>query len=204
MKRISCANFVLFILLFNLGAAYAQNNNDNKFNFASNLYASLSFGQSKFDLFESPQAVKIDQTDNSFGFNFGYQLIEHFGVELSYHQFGEAVSEYGFNNQSEILEINGLSFGGTVALPVSEKFVVGAKAGVMSWDIEHTLKNASSTNTAIYSGDDSFWGVTFRYKFNDNTSVNLGHFVYEMKHSDFVKNPRVTDLNISLTFRFQN
>lgn len=203
-------SLALITLLLISGIAYAQD--DDRINITNNLYGAVSFGQSEFDIdFGNVNVKKEDNKDSSLGLSFGYLLNENFGLEFGYQQLGEGeVTTAGINaSDPDIVttyEATGWTLGGSVTMPVSDRFVIGGRVGFLLWDVdvEQTWGNASVTNSS--DGSDVYWGLTFGYKIGDNATIGMGYSGYSVGDvedaADDEYDVDITGLNAYFSFRF--
>ena len=102
-------------------------------NAASGFYTGLSAGQSRFSSDACDGLpISCDFSDTGWKIFGGYQATKNFGIEVSFIDFGEfTVTEPG---GTATIEFSGFSFVGTGTVPVSERFGLFGKAGLLRWD----------------------------------------------------------------------
>ena len=221
MKKIYLFSLTSAVLLFAPPPPAYSQDEGGRFDLAGNLYASVSFGQSEYDFedFSESDFDTADFKDTSLGFSFGYLLEENFGVELGYRQFGEAKIEqttdfdgniFGLeveiDSGSEIkVEASGWTLGGSAEIPISDKFVIGGRLGLLFWDADGeficqgcVVNGVDISGNYQFGEDDSdmYFGLMFGYKLGENATVSLGYSTYSTEYAD------VTDLNAKISFRF--
>lgn len=217
MKKFCFVSFASSVFLIVSGIALAQDDEGGAFNFAGNLYGSVAFGQSEYDI-DHDGITKSDLEDSSLGISFGYLMNENLGLEVGYQQFGEGSATFTVGTTAEStpttvtadfkFEASGWTLGGAVSMPVSDRAVVGFRAGFLFWDVDVEIGSSmdiKDAGDAGGDGSDAYWGLTFGYKIADNATLGLGYSAYSIGGVN-VDNEDVdgdiTDLNAYLTFRF--
>lgn len=80
----------------------------------------------------------IDTDATAYRFVGGFQFTDYFGIEAGYHNFGdfsETIDLGQFTSRTEIAA-DGWTLGGTLGLPLSDRFALYGRAGVFFWDAD--------------------------------------------------------------------
>ena len=102
-------------------------------------YMGLSVGRSESRDICTTIGGACDAKDVTYGVFGGYQINRNFGVELGFHDFGEAKSDGfslggapgSFTSETRVLELVG-----TAGLPLTDNFSVYLKAGIFRFDTD--------------------------------------------------------------------
>jgi len=120
---------------------------------ASGSYAGVSAGQSRLSSDACDGLpISCDFSDTGWKIFVGYQATKNFGLEVSFIDFGEFTAT-GPGGTATI-EFSGFSFVGTGTVPVSERFGLFGKVGLLGWDSEAHL-------SGIWLGEDDGTELTY-------------------------------------------
>ena len=142
--------------------------------------------------------VNVDDDRNGWNVNLGYQLTEHFTVELGYTDLGDVdvdvfatvIEPLDFIRSANVLHPNsadGVTFSGRYSTMLSDSFSAYARLGVFSWDGDfdsHFQGNNSNIVSSGISGTDLYYGVGGEYLLNKRISFALELSRYELDNDD--------------------
>jgi opacity protein-like surface antigen len=134
--------------------------------FAADWYIGLGIGQSYID-----QPI-FGETGNGFKIFGGANLNQYFALEASYVDIGYPTEDF-FGLQTEYTgsQLNGWAKG---ILPVSKKFDLFAKVGIVNWSLDKTTTSFGlPSQTTSSSGTDLGWGLGAAYNFSNMWSAQL-------------------------------
>ncbi len=123
--------------------------------------------------------LSCEDSDLGFKVYGGYQFNEYLGAEAYYVNFGEATADliastyYGPVGADVAFEASGFGAVVTVALPVSDKFSLFGKAGVLAWNAEVTANVSYISVTEEDDGLSFIGGIGAQYLFTDMVGVRL-------------------------------
>ena len=157
-----------FIFLCASTVTYAQD---------SGFYLGASVGQSDVDLGFSagdvfddlPSGVSIstDEEDTTYSFNVGYNLNENWSLDAAIVDLGEASISVtdGVDRGDVDVSVDGYTIGVTGSLPLSDRFKLFAKAGVLFWegDIKATVSGEGTILSDSDDGNDAYYGFGAAY-----------------------------------------
>ncbi len=115
----------------------------------------------------------------------GYKINKHLVVEVGSVDFGEAEFDTPIINLSVAppqivpgaikVEVDGFFLSGLTEWPVSDKFSVLAKLGMIYWDLEFSITDTADDLALIgdedENGTDIFYGLGIQYKLTDKFSL---------------------------------
>ncbi len=156
-------------------------------------YIGLAIGQSKHhDAEDVCTAVaglpgvscEVDDTDTAGALFGGYEFNRYFGVEIGYHDFGEAVIDARIPGPLGEGRIRGtVSVSGAYAAlvgraPIGDRFSLLGKIGVLSGtaesDVTLTVRGVPLNAESFEDdGSEGIYGLGFAYRFNDRFGVRL-------------------------------
>ena len=92
-------------------------------------FVGASFGSSHLD--ESFDGVNIDSDASAYRIVGGFQFSDYLGIEAGYHSFGDFTETIDVGGLSSLAEIaaDGWTLGGTLGLPLNERFSLFGRAG---------------------------------------------------------------------------
>jgi len=136
--------------------------------------------------------------DNSTGTKLygGYSFNKYYAAEAAIYNFAEAsVGEFDFNGTpvSAAVEMKGIGAYAVGMYPVSKKFNLMAKLGVLSWDADLRVSNTNGTS----DGTDVAFALAASYGF---TRELLATAEWEAFDSD---NPELSMLSVGFKFIFK-
>lgn len=179
----SLAGLFVTSLVLGSGAAFAEN---------SGWYAGLGVGQSSVDVsggeIDADAAAEglttttssVDDNDTAWKVFGGYRLMENFGIEAAYMDYGTITADStmtapvagvintDMDTTAWIVDVVGI-------LPVGNGFELFGKLGVAMWDIDASSSGAvggSVLNTSVDDdGNDFHFGVGASYALTDNLGI---------------------------------
>jgi OOP family OmpA-OmpF porin len=151
MKKFSLVIFVLFLLI--PMTAFSEG------------YVAATIGQSDID------EEGFDK-GTAFSLAGGYDFNEHFAIELSYVDFGEA--DYDFGDGS--IEADGFDLGLVATAPVADNFELFAKVGFLSWDLK--AKAAGFGTLVSDDGEDFNYGLGVAFNVTESFSMFVQYHRY--------------------------
>lgn len=199
-------------------------------------FTSAAFAQAQGGFFEgsvgntslkidAPGAASKKESDTSFSLLGGYMFHPNLGVEAGYVDLGKGGANYS-GTVSGYVYGSLLTFTGTVGLeakatgfpiglrgvmPISEKFKLGARLGILSWNVDtkatvsgsgtYGSQSFSGTGSASksFTGSDAYIGVSGSYEITKQWSAGLGFTQYRLGGD--VKTD-VQNLDVNVTYRF--
>ena len=197
------------LLALSAGSVYAENN----------FHVSLSAGWSEVDT-EIPEGAgySLDEEDTALGIDLGYMFTENFGIEVGYHDVGEASitttapfsgTAYGSTVTIEpgsqlSVEGSGFTVGLIALMPVTEQVDLYVKGGGYFWDTEYTASGTVTIDGTPYTGSasvdddgaDEYLGVGGTYSINEQTAIGAEWVRYGIDDVD------VDTVNAVLKFNF--
>lgn len=101
----------------------------------------------------------------------GYGFNQYFGVELEYID-GGTIEEGGAE-----LDVSGFVASVMGTYPLTERFDVYAKLGMLFWDVDFDIFGDSGSD----SGEDFAWGVGAGYDFTDNFGGRVEYQAFDLE-----------------------
>lgn len=135
-------------------------------------YAGAGIGQSFVD------EGNYDDEDTAFSVFGGYQLNKHFGLETGYVDFGKIEAE----GSGTALEGDSAYLTAVGKLPISDKLLAYAKAGVHRWTTDDEMPSLMGKN--VDSGTDPTYGVGAQYRLTDWVALRGEYSRFEMEELD--------------------
>lgn len=146
--------------------AFSANAQDKGF------YAGAGVGQSLVD------EGNYDDEDTAFSVFGGYQLNKYLGVESGYVDFGKIEPQ----DSGTALEGDSAYLTAVGTLPISDKFLAYAKAGVHRWNVDDQMPGLIGNNED--SGTDPTYGVGAQYRLTDQVALRGEYSRFEMEDLD--------------------
>ena len=179
------------------------------------VYLGLNLGQATYDASLDDFAflddgsiisADLDDKDSSFSITVGYQFTPNFSVEGGFIDLGElavdAVSDgsgflYFPGDVRLSAEVDGLFFNLKGLIPLNESFSLYGKFGLLKWDGEVTLSDATGSISGDDDGNDTFFGAGAAFSINNNFSLNIDYSLYDLDGDD------VDVLSVGIQYKFQ-
>lgn len=146
------------------GSAVAQNRSDTGW------YLGASIGQSTVDIEGCGGGITCDDKDTAWRILGGYQINRNFGVELGFHQFGDASATAP--GERVDFEANAFELLGVGRIPLTNNFALYGKAGFYRGEAK------ASGNTILFgpidikeTTTDLTYGFGVQYSFNPQLSI---------------------------------
>lgn len=135
----------------------------------SGFYAGAGVGQVSIQ--EEEDGLDLDASDTSFKVFGGYQVTEHFAVELSYIDGGTAEDTI----QGVDIEISSDGVQGSLLgiVPIGDRFALYGRAGILSWEAELYASFGNSFLSETTEGEDFAWGVGGKFVVTPNLLVRV-------------------------------
>jgi len=132
----------------------------------SGLYVGAGIGAAT--LSDDVRLVTLDDEADTWRVNAGLQLGNHLSLDAGYHDFGRlAVTDLiGTPGVRPKLTLDGWTFGGTLAFPVSPELTLFGRGGVFLWDAvidANGLRNSLSDDSDPYYGAGAKFAVTRKF-----------------------------------------
>lgn len=135
-------------------------------------YAGAGVGQSFVD------EGNYDDEDTALSVFGGYQLNRYLGLETGYVDFGKIEPE----GSGTALEGDSAYLTAVGTLPISDKFLAYAKAGVHRWNVDKEMPSLIGNNDD--SGTDPTYGVGAQYRLTDRVALRGEYSRFEMEDLD--------------------
>lgn len=164
------------------------------------VYVGAGYGTTSADTGVTAITATLDEDDSGFKLFVGRKMDKYFAIEGFYADFGEAsltgntgdtfiidgfVFAFGIDNAAIISEATAIGFNGLFSLPITDKFSVFGKLGLIRWDYEITASGSGvPSQTTSDDGTDSFFGFGASYKINDDWSIRGDYDLYEIDDGD--------------------
>ncbi len=119
------------------------------------LYISASIGSA--ELSEDFDGFDIDASSTAYRISAGWRFNDYLAIEGGYQNFGRFDQTFNINGTvtDVSLKADGFTVGGTVSLPVGDRWAVFARTGAFFWDGDADINNvtqASPEDTNFYLG----------------------------------------------------
>jgi len=168
----------------------------------NNWYSGISLGTSTVDtgVSNTTGTARLDEDDSGFKIYVGKKIDKTISVEGFYTDFGEVSltgntgdnfdldgSTYVFttNNARIITEETGIGANAKFTFAFSDKSSVSGRIGIMKWDVTASVSGASvASSTASDDGTDPFYGVGYKYNFNNKYSLTVDYDSYTVSDAD--------------------
>jgi OOP family OmpA-OmpF porin len=145
--------------------AFSANAQDKGF------YAGAGVGQSLVD------EGSYDDEDTAFSVFGGYQLNKYLGLETGYVDFGKIEpTDNGTALESDTAYLTAVG-----TLPITDKFLAYAKAGVHSWNVDEEMPGLIGSDD---SGTDPTYGLGAQYRLTDKVALRGEYSRFEMEDLD--------------------
>ena len=150
--------------------AYAQS--DMQLRVDTGFYMGLGIGRSESRDLCTTIGGACDAKDVTYGVFAGYQFNRHLGVEIGYHDFGEAITTgfcggvgavCSFSSETRALEIVG-----TAGLPLTDAFSIYLKAGFFRFDTDAFFTGFGQVSD---KGTKGTFGIGAQYKLGRHFAV---------------------------------
>lgn len=169
------------------------------------IYLGFNLGQASYDVTLNDFAVLDDgsltspglnDTDSSYRFTIGYQLLPYLSLEGGYVDFGKfgatATSDgtgiYLAGNLSTETSTDGFFIDVKGQIPINEQFSVYGTYGLLSWKSETVLTVSSTPPTTPehheYDDNDSFFGIGGSYNIYDTLALSVDYTFYKLDELD--------------------
>lgn len=144
-------------------------------------FIGASFGSSHLD--EDFSGLNIDSDANAFRIVGGFQLGDYFGIEAGYQDFGDFSEVIDFNGllTSTELAAEGWTLGGTLGLPLNERFSLYGRAGVFFWDADVQIDGFSIN---VPEDENPYYGAGAKVDVTSNLSLVGDWTRYELDDID--------------------
>lgn len=128
----------------------------------------------------------------------GFRVVDWFGVEASWNDFGtpDDAAEVGNVPIETEFETDGFDLTAVGLLPIGESFDLFAKAGYFIWDLEGTANNGGVVESVENDGEDFTYGVGGQWN-PGNFGLRAEYQVYDIEGLD-----DVWFLSLGALFRF--
>ena len=155
-------NKIVFVFVLTMLSAQVANA-------ANGYYAGMSAGQSRFssDVCDG-LPIRCDFSDTGLKIFGGYQATESVGIEVSFVDFGEFTATG--SGGTATIEVSGFSVVGTGTVPVTERFGLFGKVGLLRWDGE---ARASGGSLAEDDGTELTYGLGAKMKVTERVGVRV-------------------------------
>lgn len=162
----SCVGLLLPTL-----CCHASDDNDFR-----GFHAGVGIGMAHID----DDAVLIDDSNMVYKILGGYTFNEFLSFEASLLRFEDVHEFYPFHGliQDELVHGNAINGAAVFTLPVSDRFDLNGRVGLLHWSVDAT--NSSSDD----SGTDLSVGVGLQYKLNESLSVGIDYDAYRLGERD--------------------
>lgn len=163
------------------------------------IYLGFNLGQASYDVTLNDFAVLndgsltspgLDDTDSSYRYTIGYQLLPYFSLEGGYVDLGNfgatATSDgagiYEAGIFSTITSTDGFFIDVKGQIPINEQFSLYGTYGLLSWRSETVL--SASTGTLERNDNDSFFGIGGSFNIYDTLALNVDYTFYKLDELD--------------------
>ena len=127
--------------------------------------------------------VEFDSTSTAFRLFAGWRFNEHIAVEIGYLDFGDFDQDFDIlgNIVPASVSANGFTAGVNGSIPISERFSLAGRAGMLFWNGTATLSGILQA-----SPDDvnPFFGAGARYQITDRFAVTADFTHYDLEDTD--------------------
>lgn len=168
---------VMFLLGFS-GTVQAQNSEQARF---PGVYLGASWGS------YSIKQSEFSKNDHVLKTVVGGQLNNWFGLEGSWTDFNRTD-----NGNGDKFKADGMGVAAVLSLPVGATSSAFLKGGQFWWKSDSALGNT----TGASSGNDPFWGVGFKFGFNEHLALRLEAERYDVWQT------RISTVTAGLEFKF--
>ncbi len=166
------------------------------------IYLGFNLGQASYDVTLNDFAVLNDgsltspslgDTDSSYRFTIGYQLLPYFSLEGGYVDFGSfsatATSDgtgiYKTGIFSTITSTDGFFIDVKGQIPINEQFSLYGTYGLLSWRSETVLSPSTETlEPNEHDDNDSFFGIGGSFNIYDTLALNVDYTFYKLDELD--------------------
>jgi hypothetical protein len=167
------------------------------------IYLGFNLGQASYDVSQSDAAAALDDgsltslsfddTDSSYRWTIGYQLLPYLSLEGGYLDLGDITVNATSNGSGSLYVagpvnsragVDGLFFDVKGLLPLNEQVSLYGKFGLLKWDGEVTLSNVDVSDTVNEDGDDTFFGIGGSFNIYDTLALNVDYTFYKLDDLD--------------------
>jgi opacity protein-like surface antigen len=140
----------------------------------------------------------FDGDDTGYKLLAGFRVVDWFGVEASWNDFGTAddAAEVGNLPIETEFETDGFDLSAMGILPVGESFDLFAKAGYFVWDLEGSANNGGVVERVENDGEDFTYGAGAQWN-PGSFGVRAEYQIYDIEGLD-----DVWFLSLDALFRF--
>ncbi len=166
------------------------------------IYLGFNLGQASYDVNLNDFAVLndgsltspgLDDTDSSYRYTIGYQLLPYFSLEGGYVDFGSfsatATSDgtgiYKTGIFSTITSTDGFFIDVKGQIPINEQFSLYGTYGLLSWKSETVLSDKNGIlERNKFDDNDSFFGIGGSFNIYDTLALNVDYTFYKLDELD--------------------
>ncbi|NUW73068.1 outer membrane beta-barrel protein [Vibrio mediterranei] len=170
--------------------------------FSSHWYLGGKLGVMKYQNACEEWAVDCDGTDVALGGFIGYQVWQHWGLELGYLDFGEAKALYpeGSKVNQYAGSMSGIEMSVVGRIPVTDNLDAFAKAGTLYWQ----GKNSGPTRTLTDDGWAPTAGVGLEYHFSNHWAGRVEYQYVNALGSDKLGGSNGHLATLGIVYRFSS
>jgi hypothetical protein len=168
----------------------------------NNWYSGISLGTSTVEtgVSNTTGTARLDEDDSGFKIHIGKKINKTISVEGFYADFGEASltgntgdnfdlggTTYVFttNNAKIATTVTGIGANAKFTHAFSDKSSISGRIGIMLWDVTASVSGASiASSTASSDGTDLFYGVGYKYNFNNKYAFTVDYDLYTADDAD--------------------
>jgi OmpA-OmpF porin, OOP family len=157
---------------------------------AEGWYVGIGAGQATSDadtdgitFLSGPGPISVDETDSSFKVFGGYQFNKYLGVEVGYIDMGET-SATAPGPDTYKFALTGFEVAAMGTWPISEKFSLFGKLGLVSWNSDVTFNVSGIGGSVSENGTDAMVGAGAQYNFTKNLGVRAEVEVFDIDEVD--------------------
>ncbi|WP_135075408.1 outer membrane beta-barrel protein [Terasakiella sp. SH-1] len=129
------------------------------------IYVAGTIGLSEYNGFEGASSDYDTGRDLSYQAIIGYQFNETYGIEAAYADLGKSVDD---DNSNERAEAAVGSLSATYSIPMTERFVPFAKAGLTAWQVGREQDDAGANVVERDKGTGWTVGLGAKYALNES------------------------------------
>ncbi len=157
---------------------------------------SVFLGVGKTEWEESFPEIGITASDNttSFTAGVGFRPARHLGFELAYYDVGTA--EETVAGVTGRAKGDGIGVSALGLLPVSERWMLHGRVGMVSWDTEATLEAPGIVVSTENSGEDPIFGIGAAVHWEKGAFARLEYNYLE------ADNAELSSLTLSIVWTF--
>ncbi|MES2673587.1 MAG: porin family protein [Pseudomonadota bacterium] len=134
----------------------------------------------------------FDNDSNGYGFRAGYQIGQHFAVELTHQLYGEYTNSFldDFDDRiRETIEAKATSVGVKGILPMSDSFSIVGRLGLANWDLDLSSTDSSNPGEVFKlkeDGQDLYYSIGAEFKINEKFFAGIEYSILTMSWDDKV------------------